>query len=207
MVADARSTRATPTGANGDVYYPHPESSKGYGKLSHQPLEDLRGGRAHRAWATSRRIPLDFAAVEGGKAGRAALGLPLGRRAVPAGISSAPPWPDSIWARPSTSTAAAQDLIFPHHENEIAQSRMLPTAETFARYWMHNGFINVDNKKMSKSLGNFFTVRDVAEKYGYEPIRLSDALRPTTAAPSTTPPTSSIRHRTLWIACTPPRIT
>ena len=63
-----------------------------------------------------------------------------------------------------------QDLIFPHHENEIAQSECCNGAP-FAHYWMHNGYINVDNKKMSKSLGNFFTVRDVAEKYGYEPIR------------------------------------
>lgn len=63
-----------------------------------------------------------------------------------------------------------QDLIFPHHENEIAQSECCNGVE-FAHYWMHNGYINVDNRKMSKSLNNFFTVRDVAEKYGYEPIR------------------------------------
>ena len=63
-----------------------------------------------------------------------------------------------------------QDLIFPHHENEIAQSECANGCE-FARYWMHNGFINVDNQKMSKSLHNFFTVRDVANLYGYEPIR------------------------------------
>jgi cysteinyl-tRNA synthetase len=62
------------------------------------------------------------------------------------------------------------DLIFPHHENEIAQSECF-TGKPFANYWMHNGYINVDNVKMSKSLGNFFTVREVAEKYGYEPIR------------------------------------
>ena len=62
------------------------------------------------------------------------------------------------------------DLIFPHHENEIAQSEAANGCE-FAHYWMHNGFINVDNHKMSKSLNNFFTVRDVAERYGYEPIR------------------------------------
>jgi cysteinyl-tRNA synthetase len=63
-----------------------------------------------------------------------------------------------------------QDLIFPHHENEIAQSECANGCH-FSHYWMHNGYINVDNRKMSKSLGNFFTVRDVAEKYGYEPIR------------------------------------
>ena len=63
-----------------------------------------------------------------------------------------------------------QDLIFPHHENEIAQSECC-SGVPFAHYWMHNGYINVDNKKMSKSLNNFFTVRDVAEKYGYEAIR------------------------------------
>ena len=63
-----------------------------------------------------------------------------------------------------------QDLIFPHHENEIAQSECAHGC-AFSNYWMHNGYINVDNRKMSKSLGNFFTVRDVAEQYGYEPIR------------------------------------
>ena len=63
-----------------------------------------------------------------------------------------------------------QDLIFPHHENEIAQSECANGC-TFAKFWMHNGYINVDNRKMSKSLGNFFTVREVAEKFGYEPIR------------------------------------
>jgi len=63
-----------------------------------------------------------------------------------------------------------QDLIFPHHENEIAQSECANGC-TFANFWMHNGYINVDNRKMSKSLGNFFTVREVAEKFGYEPIR------------------------------------
>ena len=63
-----------------------------------------------------------------------------------------------------------QDLIFPHHENEIAQGECC-TGKPYANYWMHNGYINVDNVKMSKSLGNFFTVRDVAEKYGYEPIK------------------------------------
>ena len=63
-----------------------------------------------------------------------------------------------------------QDLIFPHHENEIAQSECA-CGKPFANFWMHNGYINVDNRKMSKSLGNFFTVREVAEKYGYEPIR------------------------------------
>ncbi|MBQ3181639.1 MAG: class I tRNA ligase family protein, partial [Clostridia bacterium] len=66
--------------------------------------------------------------------------------------------------------SGGQDLIFPHHENEIAQSECC-TGKPFARYWMHNGYINVDNQKMSKSLGNFFTVRDVAQKYDYEVIR------------------------------------
>jgi len=63
-----------------------------------------------------------------------------------------------------------QDLIFPHHENEIAQSECC-TGEPYVRYWLHNGYINVDNRKMSKSAGNFFTIRDVAEKFGYEPIK------------------------------------
>ena len=63
-----------------------------------------------------------------------------------------------------------QDLVFPHHEDEIAQGECC-TGHAYAHYWMHNGFINVDNQKMSKSLGNFFTVREVAEKFGYEPIK------------------------------------
>ena len=64
-----------------------------------------------------------------------------------------------------------QDLIFPHHENEIAQSEGA-TGKTFVRYWMHNGFLNIDNQKMSKSLGNFFTVRDIREKYDLEAVRM-----------------------------------
>ena len=66
--------------------------------------------------------------------------------------------------------AGGEDLIFPHHENEIAQSECANGCE-FAHYWMHNAFLNIDNRKMSKSAGNFFTVREVAEKFGYEPIR------------------------------------
>ena len=66
--------------------------------------------------------------------------------------------------------AGGQDLVFPHHENEIAQSECANGC-TFSRYWMHNGFLNIDNQKMSKSLNNFFTVREIADKYGYEPIR------------------------------------
>ena len=66
--------------------------------------------------------------------------------------------------------AGGEDLIFPHHENEIAQSEAA-NGKTFARYWMHNGFLNIDNKKMSKSLGNFFTVREVAEKYDLQVLR------------------------------------
>ena len=76
------------------------------------------------------------------------------------------------WIRPVSYT----HLIFPHHENEIAQSECANGCE-FARYWMHNGFINVDNQKMSKSLHNFFTVRDVADVYGYEPIRYLDVYK------------------------------
>ena len=66
--------------------------------------------------------------------------------------------------------AGGQDLIFPHHENEIAQSECANGC-TFSHYWMHNGFLNINNQKMSKSANNFFTVREIADKYGYEPIR------------------------------------
>ncbi len=109
---------------------------------------------------------------------------PCGRRRSRASPSWPSPWGEGRpgWHIECSAMATAylgetidihcggQDLIFPHHENEIAQSECC-NGVPFARYWMHNGYINVDNKKMSKSLGNFFTVRDVAERYGYEPIR------------------------------------
>ncbi|NLP47821.1 MAG: cysteine--tRNA ligase [Clostridiales bacterium] len=151
----------------GDVYF-SPKKFDEYGKLSNQPLEDLEAG-ARIMVGETKREPMDFALWKAAKAGEPAWESPWGQ--------GRPGWhiECSAMARRYLGKTidihgGGQDLIFPHHENEIAQSECC-NGVTFANYWMHNGYINIDNKKMSKSLGNFFTVRDVAEKYGYEPIR------------------------------------
>ena len=153
--------------AQGDVYF-STEKFKDYGKLSHQPLEDLEAG-ARIMVGEVKRGPMDFAVWKAAKPGGPAWDSPWGKGRPGWHIEcSAMTWRylgDTIDIH-----CGGQDLIFPHHENEIAQSECF-TGKPFAHYWMHNGYINVDNVKMSKSLGNFFTVRDVAEKYGYEPIR------------------------------------
>ena len=153
--------------AQGDVYF-STEKFKDYGKLSHQPLEDLEAG-ARIMVGEGKREPMDFAVWKAAKPGEPAWDSPWGKGRPGWHIEcSAMNWRylgDTIDIH-----CGGQDLIFPHHENEIAQSECF-TGKPFAHYWMHNGYINVDNVKMSKSLGNFFTVRDVAEKYGYEPIR------------------------------------
>ena len=153
--------------AQGDVYF-STEKFKDYGKLSHQPLEDLEAG-ARIMVVEVKREPMDFAVWKAAKPGEPAWDSPWGKGRPGWHIEcSAMNWRylgDTIDIH-----CGGQDLIFPHHENEIAQSECF-TGKPFAHYWMHNGYINVDNVKMSKSLGNFFTVRDVAEKYGYEPIR------------------------------------
>ena len=153
--------------AQGDVYF-STEKFKDYGKLSHQPLEDLEAG-ARIMVGEVKREPMDFAVWKAAKPGEPAWDSPWGKGRPGWHIEcSAMNWRylgDTIDIH-----CGGQDLIFPHHENEIAQSECF-TGKPFAHYWMHNGYINVDNVKMSKSLRNFFTVRDVAEKYGYEPIR------------------------------------
>lgn len=153
--------------SNGDVYF-SPSKFKEYGKLSHQPLEDLAAG-ARINVEELKKEPMDFALWKGAKPGEPYWESPWGK--------GRPGWHiecSAMVRRYLGSTidihCGGQDLIFPHHENEIAQSECC-NGVPFAKYWMHNGYINVDNVKMSKSLGNFFTVRDVAEKYGYEPIR------------------------------------
>ncbi len=152
---------------NGDVYF-SPGKFTEYGKLSHQPIEDLEAG-ARINIGELKKEPMDFALWKGAKPGEPAWDAPWGK--------GRPGWhiECSAMARRYLGETidihcGGQDLIFPHHENEIAQSECC-NGVPFAHYWMHNGYINVDNVKMSKSLGNFFTVRDVAEKYGYEPIR------------------------------------
>lgn len=152
---------------NGDVYF-SPKKFNEYGKLSHQPLEDLEAG-ARINIGELKKEPMDFALWKGAKPGEPYWDSPWGK--------GRPGWHiecSAMVRRYLGDTidihCGGQDLIFPHHENEIAQSECC-NGVPFANYWMHNGYINVDNVKMSKSLGNFFTVRDVAEKYGYEPIR------------------------------------
>ncbi len=152
---------------NGDVYF-RTRKDAGYGKLSHQPIDDLESG-ARIGIGEEKEDALDFALWKAAKPGEPYWASPWSE--------GRPGWhiECSAMARRYLGESidihcGGQDLIFPHHENEVAQSECCNDAP-FARYWMHNGYINVDNKKMSKSLGNFFTVRDVAEKYGYEPIR------------------------------------
>lgn len=152
---------------NGDVYF-SPKKFNEYGKLSHQPLEELEAG-ARINIGELKREPMDFALWKGAKEGEPFWESPWGK--------GRPGWHIECSAmvrkylgKTIDIHCGGQDLIFPHHENEIAQSECC-NGVPFANYWMHNGYINVDNVKMSKSLGNFFTVREVAEKFGYEPIR------------------------------------
>ena len=155
--------------AGGDVYY-RAKKFGDYGKLSHQPLEDLEAGASERVDSGDiKEDPMDFCLWKGAKPGEPFWESPWG--------NGRPGWHIECSAMAGRYLGktidihcGGLDLIFPHHENEIAQSEAANGCD-FAHYWMHNGFINVDNHKMSKSLNNFFTVRDVAEKYGYEPIR------------------------------------
>ena len=153
---------------NGDVYY-RTLKFKGYGKLSHQPIEDLQSG-ARIAVGEVKENPLDFALWKAAKPGEPAWDSPWG--------PGRPGWHIECSAMSNRYLGktidihcGGEDLQFPHHENEIAQSEAANGCE-FVHYWMHNGFLNINNQKMSKSLGNFFTVREAAEAYGYETIRL-----------------------------------
>ena len=155
---------------NGTVYY-RTRKFEGYGKLSKKNIDDLEAG--HRdikvAGESEKEAPLDFVLWKPKKEGE--------------------PYWDSCWCqgRPGWHIecsvmskrylgeeidihAGGEDLIFPHHENEIAQSEAA-NDKPFAKYWMHNAFLNIDNRKMSKSLGNFFTVREISEKYDLQVLR------------------------------------
>lgn len=154
--------------AEGDVYF-SPLKFKEYGKLSHQPLDDLMSG-ARINIGEKKKEPMDFALWKASKPGEPYWESPWGQ--------GRPGWhiECSAMSRKYLGQTidihcGGQDLVFPHHENEIAQSECC-NGVPFSNYWMHNGFITVDNEKMSKSKGNFFTVRDVAKQFGYEPIRL-----------------------------------
>lgn len=152
---------------NGDVYF-RTSSFKDYGKLSGMPIEELQAG-ARIDVSDIKENPLDFAVWKSAKEGEPYWESPWGK--------GRPGWHIECSAMSGYHIGdtldihcGGQDLIFPHHENEIAQSEAF-TGKPLANCWMHNGYINVDNKKMSKSLGNFFTAREVAEKYGYETVR------------------------------------
>lgn len=152
---------------NGDVYFRTGKFAE-YGKLSHQPLEELEAG-ARISVGEIKENPMDFALWKAAKPGEPMWDSPWSK--------GRPGWhiECSAMARRYLGKTidihcGGQDLIFPHHENEIAQSECC-NGVPFANYWLHNGYINVDNRKMSKSLNNFFTVRDVAERYSYEAIR------------------------------------
>lgn len=152
---------------SGDVYF-STNADGAYGKLSRQPLEELKAG-ARIAAGEEKREPMDFALWKSAKPGEPYWASPWGE--------GRPGWHiecSAMVRRYFGDTVdihgGGQDLVFPHHENEIAQSECF-SGKPLAGLWMHNGHVNVDNKKMSKSLGNFFTVREVAAQYGYEPIR------------------------------------
>lgn len=152
---------------NGNVYFRSKKFDE-YGKLSHQPLEELEAG-ARIDIADEKEDPMDFALWKAQKPGEPAWESPWGM--------GRPGWHIECSAMVNkylgTSIdihSGGKDLIFPHHENEIAQSECANGC-TFANYWMHNGYININNQKMSKSLGNFFTIRDITEKYKPEVIR------------------------------------
>lgn len=155
---------------DGTVYF-RVRSFPGYGKLSHKNLDDLQGG--NRSLLVSgeeqKEDALDFVLWKPKKEGEPYWESPW--------CQGRPGWhiECSVMSRKYLGEeidihAGGEDLIFPHHENEIAQSEAA-NGKTFARYWMHNAFLNIDNKKMSKSAGNFFTVRDISEKYDLQVLR------------------------------------
>ena len=153
--------------SNGDVYFRTSKFPE-YGKLSKMPIDELKAG-ARIDVSEHKEDPLDFAVWKAAKPGEPYWESPWGK--------GRPGWHIECSAMSRFHIGntldihcGGQDLIFPHHENEIAQSEAA-TGSPLANYWMHNGYINVDNQKMSKSLGNFFTAREVAEKYGYEVVR------------------------------------
>ncbi len=152
---------------DGNVYF-RTKKFDGYGKLSHQPLEELESG-ARIDVTDDKEDAMDFALWKAQKPGEPAWESPWGR--------GRPGWHIECSAMVNKFLGASidihsggKDLIFPHHENEIAQSECANGC-SFANYWMHNGYINIDNRKMSKSLGNFFTIRDITEKYKPEVVR------------------------------------
>ena len=155
---------------NGTVYY-RTRKFEGYGKLSHKNLDDLRsGGRTLLVTGEDEKEdPLDFVLWKPKKEGEPAWESPWSEGR-PGWHIECSEMSKKYLGEQIDIHAGGEDLIFPHHENEIAQSEAANGKE-FARYWMHNGFLNIDNRKMSKSLGNFFTVREISEKYDLQVLR------------------------------------
>ncbi len=153
--------------SKGDVYF-RAKKFKEYGKLSHQPLDDLEAG-ARIDVTEIKEDPMDFCLWKAAKPGEPYWESPWGQGR-PGWHIECSAMAGRFLGKTIDIHCGGQDLIFPHHENEIAQSECANGCD-FSHYWMHNGYINVDNRKMSKSLNNFFTVREVANVYGYEPIR------------------------------------
>lgn len=154
--------------SNGDVYY-RVKAFPSYGCLCGQNLEDLESG-ARVSVDEQKEDPLDFALWKAQKPGEPAWESPWGM--------GRPGWHIECSAMSTTYLGetfdihgGGKDLLFPHHENEIAQTSGA-TGKPYVRYWMHNGFINIDNEKMSKSKGNFFTVRDIAREFDLEAVRM-----------------------------------
>ena len=153
---------------NGDVYY-RTAKFRDYGKLSHQNLDDLMHG-ARVEVNDVKENPMDFALWKAAKPGEPAWESPWGMGR-PGWHIECSAMSNRYLGKTIDIHTGGKDLVFPHHENEIAQSEAA-NGVPFVHYWLHNGFINVDNQKMSKSLGNFFTVREAAGVYGYDCIRM-----------------------------------
>ena len=153
--------------SKGDVYFRAKKFNE-YGKLSHQPLDDLEAG-ARIDVTEIKEDPMDFCLWKSAKPGEPYWESPWGQGR-PGWHIECSAMAGRFLGKTIDIHCGGQALIFPHHENEIAQSECANGCD-FSHYWMHNGYINVDNRKMSKSLNNFFTVREVANVYGYEPIR------------------------------------
>ena len=152
---------------NGDVYF-DTRAWPGYGKLSGQNMDDLEAG-ARIDVDNDKKHPADFALWKAAKPGEPSWNSPWGE--------GRPGWHIECSAMSMKYLgetidihSGGKDLLFPHHENEVAQSEAA-TGKPFAHYWMHNGFINIDNEKMSKSKGNFFTIRDILKEYSAEDVR------------------------------------
>jgi len=154
--------------SNGDVYF-NSRSFKTYGKLSRQSIDDLESG-SRIDINEDKKDPLDFALWKSAKPNEPFWDSPWGKGR-PGWHIECSAMVDQYLGKTIDIHGGGQDLIFPHHENEIAQSEAYNDGCTFARFWLHNGYINVDNVKMSKSLNNYFMTRDAAEVHGYRTLR------------------------------------